>query len=137
MHILPISKDIRCLQWICNARVGSKCFHHHRQSPSCDPDQYWLLNGELSSGRWQERSPADVPKGFLPVYVGPESRRFVIPMNYLSMPDFRILMEKVEEEFGFDQEAGLKIPCKEEDFEEVLLKCLARQKQLVKAKRRN
>ena len=70
----------------------------------------------------------EVPRGFLAVYVGPELRRFVIPTSYLSMPDFRALMERMADEFGFEQEGGLQIPCEEEDFEEILGKCLTRHK---------
>ena len=70
----------------------------------------------------------EVPRGFLAVYVGPELRRFVIPTSYLSMPDFRALMERMADEFEFKQEGGLQIPCEEEDFEEILGKCLTRHK---------
>ncbi|GMY38258.1 auxin-responsive protein SAUR50-like [Fagus crenata] len=79
-----------------------------------------LLNGELSDGK---RSSMQVPKGFLAVYVGPKLRRFVIPTSYLSMPDFRVLMDRAAEEFGFDHEGGVKIPCEEEDFEQILYRC--------------
>ncbi|RRT35969.1 hypothetical protein B296_00045663 [Ensete ventricosum] len=61
-----------------------------------------------------------VPKGCMAVYVGDGMRRFVIPTSYLRLPAFRQLMEKVEEEFGFDQAGGLRIPCEEEDFQELL-----------------
>lgn len=58
-----------------------------------------------------------VPKGYFAVYVGAESRRFVVPTSYLSQPAFRELMERAAEEFGFGQASGLRIPCREEDFE--------------------
>lgn len=67
--------------------------------------------------------PHDVPKGFLAVYVGSELRRFIIPTSYLSDPLFKVLLEKVEEEFGFDQSGGLTIPCEIETFK-YLLKCM-------------
>ncbi|KAF8392786.1 hypothetical protein HHK36_021023 [Tetracentron sinense] len=88
----------------------------------------WLLGGGLSD------APAEVPRGFLAVYVGPKLRRFVIPTSYLSMPDFRVLMERVAEEFGFEQEGGLRIPCEEEDFEE-MLRCLAMHQKMKKNKK--
>ena len=80
-----------------------------------------LLIGELSDG--SSRSSTHVPKGSIAVYVGPEFRRFVIPMTYLAMPEFRDLMDKVEEEFGFEQEGGLQFPCEEQEFEQILLRC--------------
>ncbi|XP_068642162.1 auxin-induced protein 6B-like [Aristolochia californica] len=69
----------------------------------------------------QSRSfPAEVPKGHMAVYVGSEMRRFVIPTSHLCLPAFQKLMKRVEEEFGFEQSGALRIPCAEEDFEEIL-----------------
>ncbi|KAE8658014.1 Auxin-induced protein 10A5 [Hibiscus syriacus] len=67
--------------------------------------------------------PADVPKGYLAVYVGQELRRFIIPTSYLSHPVFTILLEKAEEEFGYDHNGGLTLPCEIETFK-YLLKCI-------------
>ncbi|XP_043719218.1 uncharacterized protein LOC122667091 [Telopea speciosissima] len=64
--------------------------------------------------------PPDVPKGYLAVYVGPELRRFIIPTTYLSLPVFKLLLEKAEEEFGFDHKGGLTIPCEIETFKYLL-----------------
>lgn len=55
--------------------------------------------------------PPDVPEGYLAVYVGRERRRFIIPTGYLSRPVFRTLLDQAEEEFGFDHQGGLTIPC--------------------------
>ncbi|OWM84065.1 uncharacterized protein LOC116187086 [Punica granatum] len=70
--------------------------------------------------------PPDVPKGYLAVYVGEELRRFVIPTGYLKHSLFKVLLEKVEEEFGFDHSGGLTIPCEIETFK-YLLKCMENQ----------
>lgn len=67
--------------------------------------------------------PHDVPKGYLAVYVGPELRRFIIPTSYLSHSLFKVLLEKAEEEFGFDHCGALTIPCEIETFK-YLLKCI-------------
>ncbi|PON85429.1 Small auxin-up RNA [Trema orientale] len=61
----------------------------------------------------------DVPKGYLAVYVGFESKmkRFVIPVSFLNQPSFQELLSQAEEEFGFDHPMGaLTIPCTEEVF---------------------
>ncbi|KAJ8461336.1 hypothetical protein OPV22_034262 [Ensete ventricosum] len=71
--------------------------------------------------------PPDVPKGHCPVYIGPEQRRFVIPTSYLSLPVFKLLLEKAEEEFGFDHQGALMIPCEVETFKYILL-CMERYK---------
>ncbi|KAF2304153.1 hypothetical protein GH714_028107 [Hevea brasiliensis] len=60
--------------------------------------------------------PPDVPKGYLAVYVGQELRRFIIPTSCLSHFLFKALLDKSEEEFGFDHSGGLTIPCEIETF---------------------
>ncbi|MBA0575973.1 hypothetical protein Golob_027986 [Gossypium lobatum] len=59
-----------------------------------------------------------VPKGHVAVYVGEAQRkRFVVPIAYLNHPSFKELLNRSEEEFGFDhQMGGLTIPCKEDAF---------------------
>ncbi|EOY26271.1 SAUR-like auxin-responsive protein family, putative [Theobroma cacao] len=61
-----------------------------------------------------------VPKGFLAVCVGKELKRFVIPTEYLGHQAFGVLLRKAEEEFGFQQEGVLKIPCEVSTFEKIL-----------------
>ncbi|KAK3131209.1 hypothetical protein QOZ80_6BG0503480 [Eleusine coracana subsp. coracana] len=67
-----------------------------------------------------QRPAKGVPKGYFAVYVGEESRRFVVPTGYLQEPAFRDLMERAANEFGFAQAAGLRVPCDEDDFEDLL-----------------
>ncbi|KAL3835346.1 hypothetical protein ACJIZ3_010082 [Penstemon smallii] len=61
-----------------------------------------------------------VPKGSIAVSVGKESKRFVIPTEYLSHQAFGILLREAEEEFGFQQEGVLKFPCEVDLFEKIL-----------------
>ncbi|XP_052176002.1 auxin-responsive protein SAUR50-like [Diospyros lotus] len=61
-----------------------------------------------------------VPKGFLAVCVGKELKRFIIPMEYLGHRAFGILLREAEEEFGFQQEGVLKIPCEVAVFKKIL-----------------
>ncbi|KAK8582442.1 hypothetical protein V6N13_069220 [Hibiscus sabdariffa] len=61
----------------------------------------------------------NVPKGHIAVYVGEGNRprRFVIPVSYLNHPLFQDLLNRAEEEFGFNHPmGGLTIPCSEEYF---------------------
>ncbi|KAK1309666.1 hypothetical protein QJS10_CPA08g01449 [Acorus calamus] len=60
------------------------------------------------------------PTGCLPLYVGEEQRRFVVPTSFLSHPLFRILFEMTYSEYGFDQESGLSVPCDVSVFEDVV-----------------
>uniref|UniRef100_A0A7N0T018 Uncharacterized protein n=1 Tax=Kalanchoe fedtschenkoi TaxID=63787 RepID=A0A7N0T018_KALFE len=61
--------------------------------------------------------PLDVPKGHFPVYVGKNSTRYIVPISFLTRPEFQILLQLAEEEFGFDHDMGLTIPCEEDVFE--------------------
>ena len=60
-----------------------------------------------------------VPKGFLAVCVGKELKRFIIPTDYLRHQAFEMLLQEAEEEFGFQQEGVLKIPCQVSVFEKI------------------
>ncbi|XP_004507523.1 auxin-responsive protein SAUR50 [Cicer arietinum] len=55
----------------------------------------------------------DVPKGHFPVYVGENRSRYVVPISFLTHPEFQSLLRQAEEEFGFDHDMGLTIPCEE------------------------
>ncbi|XP_059451152.1 auxin-induced protein 15A-like [Corylus avellana] len=60
----------------------------------------------------------DVPKGHLAIYVGEgQKKRFVVQVSFLNQPSFQDLLNKAEEEFGFDHPmGGLTIPCSEDIF---------------------
>ncbi|WVZ25509.1 hypothetical protein V8G54_004053 [Vigna mungo] len=61
-----------------------------------------------------------VPKGFLAVCVGTELQRFIIPTHYLRHQAFEILLQEAQDEFGFQQEGVLKIPCHVSVFQKIL-----------------
>ncbi|CAM8994253.1 unnamed protein product [Rhodiola kirilowii] len=66
-------------------------------------------------------SSSDVPKGHLAVYVGRSQRRFVVPAKYLNRPAFQCLLRQAEEEFEFQYPTGgLRIPCDEDEFVELI-----------------
>lgn len=69
-----------------------------------------------------------IPSGSLAVYVGLERRRFVIPTRFLNLPLFVSLLDKAEEEYGFQSSGGLVLPC-EVDFFKGALKLLERDEQ--------
>ncbi|CAA3033642.1 auxin-responsive protein SAUR50-like [Olea europaea var. sylvestris] len=69
------------------------------------------------AGYDEEGLPVDVPKGHFVVYVGENRSRYIVPISFLNKPEFRILLQRAEEEFGFDHDMGLTIPCKEDDFQ--------------------
>uniref|UniRef100_A0A7N0RCY5 Small auxin up regulated protein n=1 Tax=Kalanchoe fedtschenkoi TaxID=63787 RepID=A0A7N0RCY5_KALFE len=55
-----------------------------------------------SSTTGESRSDV-VPKGYLAICVGKDTRRFIIPIEYLSHEAFKMLLREAEEEFGFLQ----------------------------------
>ncbi|GAB2225081.1 hypothetical protein Droror1_Dr00005867 [Drosera rotundifolia] len=64
--------------------------------------------------------PVDVPKGHFAVYVGENRARYIVPLSLLSHPQFQCLLQCAEEEFGFDHEMGLTIPCEEVVFRSLM-----------------
>lgn len=60
--------------------------------------------------------PLDVPKGHFAVYVGENRSRYIVPISLLTHPEFQGLLRRAEEEFGFDHDMGLTIPCEEVVF---------------------
>ncbi|KAJ4898855.1 SAUR-like auxin-responsive protein family [Raphanus sativus] len=62
----------------------------------------------------------DVPKGHFPVYVGQDRSRYVVPISCLAHPDFQTLLQLAEEEFGFEHDMGLTIPCDEVVFQSLI-----------------
>ncbi|XP_070014401.1 protein SMALL AUXIN UP-REGULATED RNA 9-like [Nicotiana sylvestris] len=69
-----------------------------------------------SFGKNENGYPQDVPKGHFVVYVGENRSRYIIPISWLTYHEFQNLLQRVEEEFGFNHDMGLTIPCDEEDF---------------------
>ncbi|KAJ4957463.1 hypothetical protein NE237_024574 [Protea cynaroides] len=69
-----------------------------------------------------------ISSGFLAVYVGPERKRFVIPIRFLNLPIFVSLLKKSAEEFGYQSYGGLVLPC-EVGFFKGLLKVLGKDEQ--------
>ncbi|WOK96346.1 auxin-responsive protein SAUR71-like [Canna indica] len=72
----------------------------------------------LSFRRWSSG-------GSVAMYVGPERRRFAVPARFLNLPVFAALLERAEEEYGFQPAGGLAIPC-DPDFFRWVLDALAR-----------
>ncbi|MCD7467144.1 Auxin-responsive protein saur21 [Datura stramonium] len=72
---------------------------------------------KLNSGLTRNQI-SDVPKGHFAVYVGEtEKKRYVVPIAYLNHTSFQELLQKAEEEFGFQHPmGGLTIPCNEDAF---------------------
>lgn len=69
-----------------------------------------------------KEKPVEVPKGYLAVYVGQKDgdfHRVLVPVIYFNHPLFGQLLREAEEEYGFNQQGGLTIPCRYSEFEQV------------------
>ncbi|KAE8686534.1 Auxin-responsive protein SAUR24 [Hibiscus syriacus] len=71
---------------------------------------------QCSSLRKKHGGYDDVPKGHFAVYVGENRSRYIVPISFLTHPEFQCLLRRAEEEFGFDHDMGLTIPCEEDVF---------------------
>ncbi|KAH7519607.1 auxin-responsive protein SAUR36 [Ziziphus jujuba] len=69
-----------------------------------------------------ENKAATVPKGHLAVYVGQKDgdfHRVLVPVIYFNHPLFSQLLREAEEEYGFQHQGGITIPCRISEFENV------------------
>ncbi|XP_010928766.1 auxin-induced protein 6B-like [Elaeis guineensis] len=89
-------------------------------APKSNSKSIKFLKRTLSFSDTSSASSGDVPKGYLAVCVGEEMQRFVIPTEYLGHRAFAVLLREAEEEFGFQQEGVLRIPCEVSVFESIL-----------------
>ncbi|KAI3496639.1 hypothetical protein L1887_39010 [Cichorium endivia] len=96
-----------------------------RLSRVADSSHYSLLRSDsrLISRRSQSlktRRTGGVPEGHLPVYVGEEMERFVVSAHLLNHPVFINLLNKSAQEYGYQQQGVLRIPCRVLLFERLL-----------------
>ena len=75
-----------------------------------------ILRRSFSNGR--NNTYMVVPKGYFAVYIGEqEKKRFVVPISFLSQPEFQELLCQAVEEYGYNHPmGGLTIPCSEDIF---------------------
>lgn len=67
-----------------------------------------------------KRQRFDVPKGHFVVYVGENRSRYILPISLLNHAQFQFLLQIAEEQFGFDHDKGLMIPCEEVIFQSLI-----------------
>lgn len=68
----------------------------------------------------EARAELEIPKKHFVVCVGANSRQYVVPLSYLSIPAFRALMDASFEQFGYQKDGPMQLPCEEAAFEELL-----------------
>lgn len=61
------------------------------------------------------------PRGYLPVYVGDEGKRYLIKAKHLNNPVILELLERWADEYGYSQSGALRLQCDAEIFESIIL----------------
>ncbi|ONK82027.1 uncharacterized protein A4U43_C01F35380 [Asparagus officinalis] len=89
-------------------------------APKSNSKSINFLKRTLSLSNTSSALCSNVPKGFLALCVGEDMKRFIIPMEYLSHRSFGFLLREAEEEFGFEHEGVLRIPCDVSIFESIV-----------------
>uniref|UniRef100_A0A7N0REI1 Small auxin up regulated protein n=1 Tax=Kalanchoe fedtschenkoi TaxID=63787 RepID=A0A7N0REI1_KALFE len=76
----------------------------------------------LPSGASRYGLTEEVKKGHFSVVAmdNGNAKKFVVPLCYLSNPSFLRLLEHAAEEFGFEHEGALCIPCRWNELESIL-----------------
>ncbi|MCD9642997.1 hypothetical protein HAX54_030095 [Datura stramonium] len=66
--------------------------------------------------------PEDVKEGHFAVVAmdDNELKRFIVPLSCLTHPSFLRLLEQAAEEYGFDHEGALTVPCRPSELERIL-----------------
>ena len=97
---------------------GGVNHHQNDQEPSSHHECLLKEFGEEAHDHASLSSTT--PVGFFALYVGEERQRFVVPTSFLSHPLIKMLLDKSYNEFGFEQNSGLVVPCSVSTFQEVL-----------------
>ena len=85
--------------------------------PGCEYCCQWSLWPFIhNEEKYSNSIPKDVPKGHLVVYVGKDYKRFVIKISLLNHPLFKALLDQARDEFDFNSDSKLCIPCDESLF---------------------
>ncbi|RWR81898.1 LOW QUALITY PROTEIN: auxin-responsive protein SAUR71-like protein [Cinnamomum micranthum f. kanehirae] len=109
----------------CLSRVSNRSHYFLLGSDSSSPRGHTKIHRSSSKLMKVGRS-GQVPEGHLPVYVGEEKERFVVSFKLLNHPMFLELLNRSANEYGYEQQGVLRIPCNVSVFQQHLLRCLSR-----------
>ncbi|KAL1332001.1 auxin-induced protein X15 [Arachis duranensis] len=61
-------------------------------------------------------------EGYLTVVAekGREKKRFSIELDYLNDPEFKLLLDQAQQEYGFRQKGALSVPCRPHELQKIL-----------------
>ncbi|KAK4268913.1 hypothetical protein QN277_022140 [Acacia crassicarpa] len=79
-----------------------------------------IMTNHETDNNSEEEQRKGVRRGCLAIKVGREEQeRIVVPVSYLNHPLFAELLKEAEEEYGFEQEGAIAIPCQLKHFKYV------------------
>ncbi|XP_057782622.1 auxin-induced protein 15A-like [Salvia miltiorrhiza] len=83
-----------------------------RLQKSLIPGKKWAASGVAE----------DVKEGHFAVMAveDDELKRFVLPLSFLTHPSFLRLLEQAADEYGFDHDGALTVPCRPSELEGIL-----------------
>lgn len=87
------------------------------------PPSYVKLKSHSDDDGHGQSDEGRTPKGHVPVLVGKEEgslKRFVVPTRFMKDPSMAALLQLSADEFGYDHQGIVQIPCDPEYFEAVL-----------------
>ncbi|CAI8614628.1 unnamed protein product [Vicia faba] len=75
-----------------------------------------------SIGDDDEETATIVPEGYFVVIAmhGDERKRFVLELEYLRDSRFMKLLEEAKEEYGYQQEGAIAVPCRPQELEKII-----------------
>ncbi|XP_062014096.1 auxin-induced protein 6B-like [Rosa rugosa] len=82
----------------------------------------WILSLGPLKLNCSTSEAANVEQGQFAVMAvhGEEEKRFVVPLSYLTHPNFLKLLEQAAEEYGFNYKGALTVPCHPSELEKIL-----------------
>lgn len=77
--------------------------------------------GDDDDSESEERATR-VPEGYFVVIamLGEERKRFVLRLEYLRDARFMKLLEEAKEEYGYEQEGAIAVPCRPQELEKII-----------------
>lgn len=81
----------------------------------------FLMSFHIQLNRGKKDQMKEIPKGSFAVMVGrgEEQQKFIVPVMYIYHPLFTKLLKEAEEEYGFNHQGVISIPCHVHHFRNV------------------
>ncbi|MED6207112.1 hypothetical protein PIB30_032944 [Stylosanthes scabra] len=92
----------------------SNLVHHHRRAKSLsyisdDDDEHVIITNNTREGYFSVVAEK-----------GRERKRFSIELDYLNDPEFKVLLDQAQQEYGFRQKGALSVPCRPQELQKIL-----------------